>query len=166
MPDMPVMPPMDRENEPANGAANAEPPAEGPKSRPEPVAGEGAARPPASPEADPGVIRTADQFVDALSRRGSRGGTLVLAADADWDVPAVAVRTDGRWIVRAEPGPSRPRIRFRPDPAGPASPIAWMSWIDLRAGRSRSRGSTSSCPTRARRGGAAGRRSASRRGPT
>jgi eukaryotic-like serine/threonine-protein kinase len=134
MPDMPVMPPMDRENEPAKGAANADSPPEGANPRPEPAAGEAAARPPANPEADPGVIRTADQFVDALSRRGSRGGTLVLAADADWDVAGVVVRTDGRWVVRAEPGPSRPRIRFRPDPAGASSPIAWMPWIDLRAG--------------------------------
>jgi serine/threonine-protein kinase len=37
-------------------------------------------------------------------------------------------------MLRAEPGPSRPRFRFRPAPADPKTPTAWSPGIDLRAG--------------------------------
>jgi serine/threonine-protein kinase len=156
MTEMPVMPPMGREGgtstaRPGGGAESTSTP------RPDedetgaatnPASASTAAPAPASPSVsapDPGVdaatgtgagsvVRTVDQFVAALSRPGAEGGTLRIAADADWVLSGVQVRSGGRWTVRAEPGPTRPRIRLHPTPAEPRAPTAWSFGIDLRAG--------------------------------
>lgn len=129
MPEMPVMPPMGID-EPATMPEDAVP-----ASRPaeiKPVETGNAKTADANP--DPMVLRTADQFLNALSRPEARGGTLRLAADADWELPSVRIQGEVRWVLRAEPGPTRPRIRFRPGPVDPKTPTAWSSWIELRSG--------------------------------
>jgi serine/threonine-protein kinase len=97
------------------------------------VAEPGTPRTPAV-EADPTLLRTADQFLNALGQLGERGGVLRVAADADWELPSTELLGAGRWTVRAEPGATRPRLRFRPGPDPLRTPSAWSCWIELRSG--------------------------------
>jgi eukaryotic-like serine/threonine-protein kinase len=62
----------------------------------------------------PPVVRTASQFLDAVSRLGTRGGTVHVASDADLELPTSEIRGSGRWVIQAAPGRSRPRFRFLP----------------------------------------------------
>jgi serine/threonine-protein kinase len=131
MPEMPVMPP--KVTDTAAGSGNA--------TDTEPTAGRAkepttqAAAPTASePAATPAILRTEDQFRNALNQPDARGGTLRIAADADWTLANVRLRGDGRWVLQAEPGPTRPRIRFRPGPADPKTPTAWSVCLELRSG--------------------------------
>jgi serine/threonine-protein kinase len=139
--ELPVMPPMGRETLAGRTVApgdsslrpdeteNAVP---APAAVPAPIP---AAVPNPGPDGAPVVVlRTVEQLASALSRPGSEGGELRIAADADWVLTGLQVRTLGRWKLRAEPGPSRPRLRFRPAPADPKAPTAWSIAMDLRAG--------------------------------
>lgn len=89
-------------------------------------------------ESDPAVIQSADQFLKAIARGGTRGGTLRIAANADWELPTIELRGPGRWIFRAEPTASRPatrpRIRFRPAFPELKASTAWTTWVELRSG--------------------------------
>jgi serine/threonine-protein kinase len=91
----------------------------------------------ADPAVDVAVMQTAEQFLNALTQPGARNGLIHVAANADWELPGIALRGPGRWTVRAEPAANRnvrPRIRFRPAAGEPKSPGSWMAWIDLRSG--------------------------------
>ena len=88
---------------------------------------------PVVPAAEPNVIRTSEDFRDALSRPGPGVKTLVLAADADWTLPACRVRGMSSWVIRAERGASRPRLRFRPDPFAAPAADAWSAWMTVQA---------------------------------
>src|SRR5690606_33285995 len=63
---------------------------------------------------DDQVLRKPDQLLEALNQPEGRGGTLVLAADADWVLPTTTFQGEGDWVLKAEVGSKRPRIRFRP----------------------------------------------------
>lgn len=117
--EIPVMPPDGREATPTRTV--------GPTA--EPVA---VAIPDEAP--DPAVLRTAEQLIAALSQPDTGGGTLRVAADADWLLSGAQVRTNGRWTLKAEPGPTRPRFRFRPTAPDPRTPTAWPLGIDVRRG--------------------------------
>jgi serine/threonine-protein kinase len=145
MPEMPVMPPSGREGVPARTGLGAD-------SSPRPEDDDGAPAsapvlsPAPAPSANPGadqalavapdqaVLRTVEQLVTALTVAGADGGTLRIAADADWVLTGLPVRTGGRWTLRAEPGSTRPKFRFRPLPADPKAPTARSLALDLRAG--------------------------------
>ncbi|MEA2631619.1 MAG: eukaryotic-like serine/threonine-protein kinase, partial [Chloroflexota bacterium] len=135
MPEMPVMPPSGREGPPARAGTGAEP-----SSRP----GEDETTPSPGPDAvpdeapavvpDPRVLRTAEQFIAALNQPGDEGKPLRIAADADWVLTGLQPRSNGRRKLLAEPGPTRPRFRFRPTPADFKAPTTWTLGIDLRSG--------------------------------
>ena len=92
---------------------------------------------PSNPEAvdgSPPPLRTAEEFRDALGRSPAHGESLLVAADADWVLSSAQLRGEGPWSIRAEPGQTRPRIRFRPTPADPKEPTAPSVWLELRSG--------------------------------
>jgi eukaryotic-like serine/threonine-protein kinase len=62
------------------------------------------------------VIHTSRDFVDAMRRLGAGTGSrkLTIASDADIDLSTCDFSGKGRWILQAEKGHSRPRLRFRP----------------------------------------------------
>ncbi len=116
---MPVAPP-------ADPAVDDRPPAVGP-SKP-------AGATPALAAADPAPIRTALQLGEALDRAGPGSKPIVLAADADIVVPAARVRGPATVVIRAERGATRPRVRFRPDPADLRASGGWTAWLTLPSG--------------------------------
>jgi serine/threonine-protein kinase len=59
------------------------------------------------------LVRTADDWREATLALSGRGGVVRLAADARFELGGAEVPRGGRWIVQAEPGPTRPRIRLR-----------------------------------------------------
>jgi serine/threonine-protein kinase len=73
-------------------------------------------------------------LLDALKPPGTRGGTLRVAADADWALPPTLVRSAGSWRIVAEPGPTRPRLRFLPAVSEARASVPWTTMLDLRAG--------------------------------
>ncbi len=95
---------------------------------------------PDPPVADPGVIRSADEFLVALNRQGPLTKTLALAAEADWTLPACRVRGMANWVIRGERGPSRPRLRFRPDSQAIPAPDSWSAWMTVQSGSLRLEG--------------------------
>ncbi|SIO13037.1 serine/threonine protein kinase [Singulisphaera sp. GP187] len=128
MPEIPLMPPMDQEPMPIRTGNGSEP-------RPVDEASPAVVVPKPNPaESDSAILRTADQFLNALNQPGAMGGTLRLAADADWELPRATIRGNVRWVLRAEPGTTRPRIRFRPSPADPKTPTARSVWMELHSG--------------------------------
>lgn len=156
MPEMPVMPPIFEEplsgrpgegTEPRGDEAT-DPIAMAPKSNSSSSSTPAAtanAEPSSSPtpnpnlepdpsEPAPTVLRSADQLLNALNQPNPRGGALLIAADADWELPTITIRSDVRWVLRAEPGPTRPRLRFRPLSADPKTPTARAVWMELRSG--------------------------------
>ncbi len=122
-PEMPIMPTAEPEPAPRPPAAR-------------PAAASNPAAPPAVPrEADAPAIRTADQLVGALAQAGARGGeTVRLAADADLEMSSCQLRGMGSWTLRAEPGKTRPRIRFRPRLGEARAPGSWLAWLTLISG--------------------------------
>ena len=83
---------------------------------------------------DEDVIRGAEQFLTVFNRRGRQGGTLRIAAGADIDLPAILVEGSGRYVFAAEPGPRRPRLRFRALQDAQRAPVDWTVMLNLRAG--------------------------------
>ena len=151
MGDMPVMPIMPTTPAVADREKGAEPPAVAPEKAPTAAATTTATTPTAeraassrTPNVPAGargavagdVLRTADQWLNALGAPGARGGELTVAADADWMLSGVRVRAGGSWRVKAAPGAAgkRPRLRFLPDPAAAPAPGDWASMIDLASG--------------------------------
>ena len=130
---MPVPPEKDRAPTPDPPATPPSPAPPGPSAAPPPPRPlEG---PPAIAAADPSPpIRTVDQFLDALDRPASGPRTLVLASGADLTLPARRLRGPSTCLIRAESGTTRPRIRFRPEPAEPPGVPDWSAWLTLTAG--------------------------------
>ncbi len=89
---------------------------------------------PAPVRPDHPVLRTRDQLLNALAEPNAQGRPLHVAADADWELPSATVRATGSWRIQAEPGPTRPRLRFLPAPAEPNGATAWTVMIALRSG--------------------------------
>jgi serine/threonine protein kinase len=135
---MPVKPPADAEEPfpemPIMPTAEPEPAPRQPA--PRPAVANNPAPPPAGPrEADPPPIRTAAQLVGALAQAGGRGGeTLRLASDADLEMSSCQLKGMGSWTLRAEPGKTRPRIRFRPRLGEARTPGSWLAWLTLISG--------------------------------
>ncbi len=129
MPEMPVMPPMGIQpattTTPSGGNA---PEKEAVRTNETNVAK------PNDIAADPEILRTAEQFQSALKQKDTHTGPLRIAADANWELPGLVLSGGARWVLRAEAGASRPRIRFRPAPADPKTPTAWSVWMELRSG--------------------------------
>lgn len=92
--------------------------------------------PPALAAADAGtVLQSVEQLLAALKQPDARGGTLRIAADADWTVPPVPVHSTGAWRLTAEPGPKRPRLRFTPPaPDSTRAVTPWAAMFELRGG--------------------------------
>jgi eukaryotic-like serine/threonine-protein kinase len=104
--------------------------------------GEGVAEsnPPQRANSDEDLIRSAEQFVNTLNRRGTKGGLLKIARGADLELPATEFAGSGQWQIEAEPGPVRPRIRFRSSAFSNRSPTAWTVLFNLRSGSMRLQG--------------------------
>ena len=69
-----------------------------------------------------------------LNRSGSKGGTLKIAHDADLELPVTEFSGSAQWLIEAESGSSRPRIRFRPSAFTAKSTSAWSVLFNLRSG--------------------------------
>ena len=120
IPEMPVMPPMP--------AADADP-------APRPAVPRPAAPAVVAPrEADAKLIRTPAQLVGALGQADGRGETLRLASDADLEMSSCQLKGTGSWTLQAEPGKTRPRIRFRPRAGEVRAPGSWLAWLTLISG--------------------------------
>ena len=63
------------------------------------------------------LFKSAEEFLKALRKSSGKGETLRISADADWQLPASNLAGSGSWTIRAEPGPSRPKVRFLPSPS-------------------------------------------------
>jgi len=83
---------------------------------------------------DEDVIRGAEQFLTVFKRLGRQGGTLRIAAGADLDLPAILIDGSGRYQLVAEPGPKRPRLRFRAAQDLQRAPADWTVMLNLRSG--------------------------------
>jgi eukaryotic-like serine/threonine-protein kinase len=125
--------PMPMPVDPERPPVTLSPPAPAPSSKPEPPSA-------TAPSAEPNVIRSVEDFRDALNRLGPGGKTLVVAADADWTLPACRVRGSANWVIRGERGASRPRLRFRPDPQAIPAPDSWSAWMTVQSGSLRLEG--------------------------
>jgi serine/threonine-protein kinase len=144
--DLPVMPPLGRsEAEPGNRnsapggsptarVASREPaPREPTETRSAAVTG-AAAKPDTDLAPAHNLVRNAQQFLDALNRLGEQGGTIRLAADADFDLGTCELKGTGRWVIQAESGPGRPRISFQPAAGGASRSASRASLFRLRGG--------------------------------
>ena len=60
-----------------------------------------------------------------MNRHGSKGGRSRIAREAELELPATEFAGLGTWLIEAEPGPPRPRIRFRPSVFASRPPTAW-----------------------------------------
>lgn len=97
--------------------------------------------PPVAPaEADPRLIRTPAQLLRALAQGEGRGETIRLASGADFEMSSCQLRGIGSWTLQAEPGKSRPRIRFRPRVGEARPPGSWLAWLTLISGSLRVEG--------------------------
>ena len=79
-------------------------------------------------------IRTASALVEALSRPPTKGGVITLAADADLTLSGLAPAGTGARTIRAAPGATRPRLRFRPSAADLKGTAGPPSLFRLRGG--------------------------------
>jgi serine/threonine protein kinase len=86
------------------------------------------------------VIRSAEQFASAMNRLGARGGVLKIARGADLELPSTEFAGTGIWKIEAEPGTSRPRVRFLPPAFSNRPAGAWAVLFQLRSGSLRLRG--------------------------
>jgi serine/threonine-protein kinase len=82
---------------------------------------------------DEDLIRSAEQLANTIERLGPSGGVLRIAREADIEVQATVFKGSGPWQIEAEPGPQRPRLRFRP-PAFASGSSSWTVLFDLRSG--------------------------------
>lgn len=127
VPEMPVMPPMGLEpSRQVTDPQNTVP--AGPEKTTE------VAERPTDSAPAAGVIRTPDQFLEALNRAEPTSAPLIIASDADWDLQSIRIRDHAKVTIKAQAGATRPRIRFRPSPADPKNPTVWSVWLDLRSG--------------------------------
>ena len=116
------------------------------------------------PRRRPDVLRTAEQFLNALTQAGGDGR----------DAPARGRRRLGPPGLRSgrtaagssAPSPGRPALGsdFRPCAGRPQEPTAWSVWLELRSGALQLEGIDIVLPGQTRRDRGAGRRSGSGRG--
>ncbi len=85
------------------------------------------------PVVEANVIRTAEDFREALGRTGPGTKTLVIAADADWTLPACRLKGMSSWVIQADRGTSRPRLRFHPEATAPPLGESWSAWMTVQA---------------------------------
>jgi len=127
MPEMPVLPPMDPPSAPVRSESGSSAPGStgrvaSSESTSGPVMSTSTTEKATRASSDDQVLRKPDQLLEALSQPEGRGGTLVLAADADWVLPTTTFQGEGDWVLKAEVGSKRPRIRFRPTFSDALSP--------------------------------------------
>ena len=89
---------------------------------------------PVSTAADRPEVRTTAQFLAALRRDEPGDPTILLAADADLDLPSVRLAGPSRWTIRAAAGASRPRIRFRDRLNTATESRTRTAWLTLQFG--------------------------------
>ncbi len=89
---------------------------------------------PAPTRPDHTVLRTRDQLLNVLAEPGAQGRLVRIASDADWELSSTTVRATGSWRIQAEPGRTRPRLRFLPAQGDPKGATARTAMIDLRSG--------------------------------
>ena len=80
------------------------------------------------------AIRSTAQFLDALKRDEAGSRNLIIAADAQFDLPSFRLPGSSFWTIRGERGPTRPRIRFRGDSPPVVETSGWSAWAVLRSG--------------------------------
>ncbi len=80
------------------------------------------------------LIHNAEQFTNTLNRIGSNGGTLRIARDADFELPMTEFARSSDWVIEAEPGSRRPRIRFRPAPFAVKVTTDWSVLFNVHLG--------------------------------
>jgi serine/threonine-protein kinase len=80
------------------------------------------------------VVRSTEQLVNQINQLGDRGGTITIARQSDLESPGIELAGPGQWVIKAQPGSERPRLRLRP--AGfAAKPLSdWTVLFNLRAG--------------------------------
>jgi serine/threonine-protein kinase len=85
---------------------------------------------------DHNLIRSAEQFLDTVTRLGPKGGTLKLARGLDLELPATELIGSAHWQIEAEPAGDlrRPRVRFRPSAFPTRSSAAWSTLFTTRSG--------------------------------
>jgi serine/threonine protein kinase len=86
------------------------------------------------------IIRTVAQLLAALAQNGGRGETIRVASDADWEMGSCELKTVGSCTIQAEPGKTRPKIRFRPRAGEPRPTTGWTVWMSLLEGSLRVEG--------------------------
>ncbi len=135
LPEMVVMPPTGRGGE-RDRDKDKDKPLETPSSDlPEPVPADKPVPTALAPaRADHAVLHGRDQLLNALTEPGAQGRQLRVAADASWELPGTTVRASGSWRIQAEPGPTRPKLRFLPAPADQKGASAVAVMIELRSG--------------------------------
>jgi serine/threonine-protein kinase len=79
------------------------------------------------------LIRSTEQFVYHLNRLGSKGGTLRLASGGELELPTTEFAGSTQWLIRAEPGTRRPRIRFRPSAYTARPTPGWSVLFNVRS---------------------------------
>ncbi len=85
------------------------------------------------PAVEANLVRSLEDFREALGRPGPGTKTLIIPAGVDWTLPACRVRGMSSWVIQAERGGSRPRLRFRPDASSPQLGESWSAWITVQA---------------------------------
>ena len=80
------------------------------------------------------LIHNAEQFTNTLNQLRSRGGTFTIARDADLELPVTELAGSVPWLIEAESGSRRPRIRFRPSPFAVKSSTAWSVLFNIHSG--------------------------------
>ncbi len=102
-----------------------------------PGTGRGPSNPPGG-ASNPNLIRTAAELLERITRADSRGGTLNIKSDADFDLPPFQVKGAGVWTIKASGSNRRPRFRLRSnaEPARFASNAnsAWNLGLDVQGG--------------------------------
>jgi serine/threonine-protein kinase len=111
----------ERSEEPARAARQAHAPTQAETRRPDSAG-------------DEDVVRSSAQFMSMLERLAKQGGTLRIAAGAEIELPTILIERAGRYQIVAEPGATRPRLRFRLAPAANRSGVDWSVLLNLRAG--------------------------------
>jgi serine/threonine-protein kinase len=143
--DVPTMPPMGRlDSEPTDPSQRSGGPGTGEakasgresvtrESAESRASGSGASAGKGEPAAA-NLVRTAQQFQDALRRLGEAGGTIRVAADADIEMGPTEIRGTGRYVIQADSGQGRPRLSFNAATASASRPAARPVLLRVQSG--------------------------------
>lgn len=86
------------------------------------------------------LIASVAQLTNTIAHHGSKGGELWLARGADLELSTIDLPGPANWSIEAEPGETRPRLRFRPSVFAARSTAAWTSLFHVPGGKLRLRG--------------------------